>query len=165
MKPGLLRGPRYLAWITRVTRLTGTTIIHVNALHRISRGAGPQLWSSIFSFIFATRRSLQTDFYKLFINFLNKIQSKFNGLVLGLWPTLPQTYINIGPIPFGITWRQTVRQTDRQTDRQADRQTDRQTEQQTHRQTDKQRLSASHSTHISFCLLRCFNLMCSNKKI
>ena len=26
--------PRYLAWTTRVTRLTGTTIIHVNALHR-----------------------------------------------------------------------------------------------------------------------------------
>ena len=27
-------GTRYLAWTTRVTWLTGTTIIHVNALHR-----------------------------------------------------------------------------------------------------------------------------------
>ena len=34
---GITRRPRYLAWTTRVTRLTETTIIHVNALHR---GAG-----------------------------------------------------------------------------------------------------------------------------
>ena len=37
---GYLGLPRYLAWTTRVTQLTGTTIIHVNTLQRDISGGG-----------------------------------------------------------------------------------------------------------------------------
>ena len=60
---------------------------------------------------------LHGETYKqIFINFhpvFNQIEPKFNGLVLGLWQTLPQTYKKNGPILFGMSWRQTNRQTDR----------------------------------------------------
>ena len=39
----------------------------------------------------------------------NQIQPKFNGLVLGLWPTLPQTFMKIGAILYEISWQQTDR--------------------------------------------------------
>ena len=61
----------------------------------------------LFSFISPARRSLQTDFYQISPNF----HPKFNGLIHGLWPTLPQTYMNFG------------RQIDRPSDRQTDKQT------------------------------------------
>ena len=39
----------------------------------------------------------------------NQIQPKFNGFVLGLWPTLPQTFMKIGAILYEISWQQTDR--------------------------------------------------------
>ena len=57
------------------------------------------------------------------MKFSANFQPKFNGLVLGLWPTLQQTFMKIGAIRFEISWRQTDKQTDRQTNKQTDRQT------------------------------------------
>ena len=42
-----------------------------------------------------------------FVNFPANFQPKFNGLVLGLWPTFHQTSMKIGAILFEISWRQT----------------------------------------------------------
>ena len=39
----------------------------------------------------------------------NQIQPKFNGFVLGLWPTLPQTFMKIGATLYEISWQQTDR--------------------------------------------------------
>ena len=67
-----------------------------------------------FSFISATRRSLNTIFYQIFIQFSNKFHKNFGGWSL----ILPETYINIGPIRFEISWPQTHKWTNKQTQKQ-----------------------------------------------
>ena len=51
-------------------------------------------------------------FIKFFIQFSTKFnQRTFSGLVLGLWPSLPQTYMNIALEPlvlFEISWVATI---------------------------------------------------------
>ena len=49
--------------------------------------------------LFFSYKEKPTD--RVFWNFqpvFNQIQPKFNGLVFGLWPTLPQTFMKIGAI-------------------------------------------------------------------
>ena len=67
----------------------------------------------ILSFISATRRFLLHGDKQIFIKLSYNFQPKFNGLVLGLWLTLSQTYMKIGPILFEISWQQTDKQTNR----------------------------------------------------
>ena len=83
----------------------------IKDLHSISMSAIKQF----FSFISATRRSLQTDFYKLFI----QIEPKFNVFVLGQWP-MANFPTNLQENRSNISWDilATGRQTDRQTDKQ-----------------------------------------------
>ena len=47
------------------------------------------------------------DTEKLTDRVLWNCQPKFNGIVLGLWPILPQTFMKIGAILFEISWWQT----------------------------------------------------------
>ena len=102
--------------------LPSVVYVRMNTGSKETRGRN----QAFFSFISATRRSLQTVVFENFHPILNQIQPKFNGLVLGIWPNLPQTRYPGD------------RQTDRQTDR-AGKQTNRQTDKQTNKQTNKQR--------------------------
>ena len=63
--------------------------------------------------ILTIREELRNRYIYIYISYFhpifNQIKLNFNGLVLGLWSNLTQTYMNIG-----LTWRQTNRLTHEQ---------------------------------------------------